>query len=132
MSIRPCWRKVNEALAVAGLHYNGSLRVRHLVDVLVNDIKPEFIAARVKNPLSGLKVAAYYGCQLVRPDYGLDDTEVPITLDRLVAATGAEAVDFPMKARCCGGSLTLSEEASTLGLIEKILKNAAENGASAW
>jgi heterodisulfide reductase subunit B len=121
--------KVNQALAVAGLNYKGSLRVRHLVDVLTNDLTPEFIAARVKKPLSGLKVAAYYGCQLVRPDYGLDDTEVPVMLDRLVACLGAEAIDFPMKARCCGGSLTLSEEASTLGLMEKILQNAVENGA---
>jgi heterodisulfide reductase subunit B len=121
--------KVNEALAVAGLSYKGSLRVRHLVDVLVNDLTPEFIAARLKKPLSGLRVAAYYGCQLFRPDYGLDDTERPTTLDRLVACTGAASVNFPMKARCCGGSLTLSEEASTLGLIEKILKNAVENGA---
>jgi heterodisulfide reductase subunit B len=121
--------RVNQALAVADLQYQGSLRVRHLVDVLANDITPESIASRIKKPLSGLKVAAYYGCQLVRPDYGLDDTEVPVTLDRLVACTGAESVDFPMKARCCGGSLTLSEEASTLGLMEKILRNAAENGA---
>lgn len=121
--------KVNEALAVAGLNYKGSLRVRHLVDVLVNDIMPEVIARRLKKPLNGLKVAPYYGCQLVRPDYGLDDTEVPVMLDRLVACLGAEAVDFPMKARCCGGSLTLSEEASTLGLMEKILQNAVENGA---
>ena len=121
--------RVNEALGVAGLHYNGSLRVRHLVDVLVNDLTPDFIAARLKKPLNGLRVAAYYGCQLVRPDYGLDDTEQPVMLDRLVACLGAEAVDFPMKARCCGGSLTLSEEASTLGLMQKILKSAADNGA---
>jgi heterodisulfide reductase subunit B len=121
--------KVNEALAVAGLRYNGSLRVRHLVDVLVNDITPEFIAGRLEKPLRGLKVAPYYGCQLVRPAYGLDDTERPVTLDKLVAATGAENVDFPLKARCCGGSLTLSEESSTLGLIEKLLRSAVENGA---
>jgi heterodisulfide reductase subunit B len=122
-------RKVNEALAVAGLGYQGGLRVRHLVDVLVNDITPESIAARLKKPLRGLRVAPYYGCQLVRPDYGLDDTESPVTLDRLVACTDAENVDFPLKAHCCGGSLTLSEEASTLGLIEKLLRNAVENGA---
>jgi len=123
-------KKVNEALAVAGLEYKGTLRVRHLVDVLVNDITPDFIAARLKKPLRGLKVAPYYGCQLVRPDYGLDDTEQPVTLDKLVAATGAEAVDFPLKVRCCGGSLMLSEEASTLGLINKLLRSAAENGAN--
>ena len=121
--------QVNEALAVAGLEYRGNLRVRHVVDVLVNDVTPEFIAGKVKNRLEGLRVAAYYGCQLVRPQLGLDDTEFPHTLDRLVACLGAEVVDFPMKARCCGGSLTLSEEDKVLGLMRKILQNAADNGA---
>ncbi|HJX12939.1 MAG TPA: CoB--CoM heterodisulfide reductase iron-sulfur subunit B family protein [Dehalococcoidales bacterium] len=121
--------RVNEALAVAGLSYRGSLRVRLLVDVLVNDITPEVIAARLKKPLRGVRVAPYYGCQMVRPRYGLDDTEQPQTLDRLVASTGAEAVDFPLKARCCGGSLTLSEEDSVLHLMHKLLRSAAAGGA---
>ncbi len=121
--------KVNAALAVAGLSYRGTLHVRHLVDVLFNDVTPEYIAGKVTNKLEGLKVAPYYGCQLVRPQYGLDDTELPQTLDRLVTCTGAEAVDFPLKARCCGGSLTLSEEDKVLGLMYKLLENAAANGA---
>jgi heterodisulfide reductase subunit B len=121
--------KINKALAVAGLNYRGSLRVRHVVDILVNDVTPEYIAGKVTRRLEGLKVAPYYGCQLVRPQYGLDDTELPHTLDRLVTCTGAQAVDFPLKARCCGGSLTLSEEDKVLGLMHKLLENAAANGA---
>lgn len=121
--------QVNEALAVAGLEYKGGLRVRHLVDVLHNDVTPEFIADKVKNRLDGLKVAPYYGCQLVRPRYGLDDTEFPHTLDGLVTCLGAETVDFPMKARCCGGSLTISEEKNVLELTRKILQSAVDNGA---
>lgn len=121
--------QVNEALAIAGLEYHGVIRVRHLVDVLVNDVTPEFIAGKVKRQLNGLKVAPYYGCQLVRPQYGIEDTENPSSLDRLVACLGAEAVDFPLKARCCGGSLTLSEENRVLELMRKLLQSAAENGA---
>jgi heterodisulfide reductase subunit B len=121
--------QVNEALAVAGLEYHGHIKVRHLVDVLVNDITPEFIATRFKRGLDGLRVAPYYGCQLVRPQLGLDDTEFPQSLDRLVACLGAEVVDFPLKARCCGGSLTLSEEDRVLELMRKILQSASENGA---
>lgn len=121
--------QVNEALAVADLKYSGGLRVRHLVDVLVNDVTPDFITTRVKKQLRGLKVAPYYGCQLVRPQYGLDDTEFPHTMDRLVTGTGAEVVDFPLRSRCCGGSLTLSEEDKVLGLMHKLLKNATENDA---
>jgi heterodisulfide reductase subunit B len=121
--------QVNEALAVAGLGYHGNIRVRHLVDVLFHDVTPEFIATRIKRGLEGLRVAPYYGCQLVRPQYGLDDTENPRSLDRLVECLGAEAIDFPLKARCCGGSLTLSEEDRVLGLIRQLLQSMAENGA---
>lgn len=121
--------QVNEALAVVDLEYHGSIRVRHLVDVLVNDITPEFISTKFKRGLSGLKVAPYYGCQLVRPQYGLDDTESPKLLDRLVACLGAEVVDFPLKARCCGGSLTLSEEGRVLELIRKLLQSASKTDA---
>jgi len=120
---------VNKALAVANLEYHGNLRVRHLVDVLVNDITPEVIATKVKRPLHGLKVAPYYGCQLVRPHPGTDDTEFPQSLDRLAECLGAEAVPYPLKARCCGGSLIISEENLALGLIRKLLANALENGA---
>ncbi|MFC2017234.1 CoB--CoM heterodisulfide reductase iron-sulfur subunit B family protein [Chloroflexota bacterium] len=121
--------QVNEALAVANLEYHGSVRVRHLTEVLVNDVTPEVIASKVQRGLEGLKVAPYYGCQLVRPDYGFDDPESPQSLDRLVTSLGAEAVSYPLKNRCCGGSLIISEESLALGLIRKLLDNAAENGA---
>lgn len=121
--------KVNKALAVVNLNYRGSLRVRHVVDVLVNDITTEYIAGKVINKLEGLKVAPYYGCQLIRPQLGLDDTELPKTLDRLVTCTGAVAVDFPLKARCCGGSLTLSEEDKVLRLMFNLLESASASGA---
>ena len=121
--------QVNEALAVVNLEYRGSVRVRHLTEVLVNDITPEVIASKVQRGLNGLKVAPYYGCQLVRPNYGFDDPEFPQSLDRLVECLEAEAVPFPLKNRCCGGSLIISEEDLALGLIRKLLNNAVENGA---
>jgi len=121
--------QINEALAVANLEYHGNVQIRHLTEVLVNDITPEVITTKVKRPLHGLKVAPYYGCQLVRPDYGFDDPEAPQSLDRLVACLGAEAVPFPLKNRCCGGSLIIPEEDLALGLIRKLLDNALENGA---
>jgi len=121
--------QANEALAVANLEYHGNLRIRHLTEVLVNDITPEVIASQVKQSLHGLKVAPYYGCQLVRPHYGTDDTEFPQSLDHLVECLGAKAIHFPLKARCCGGSLIISEEDVALGLIRKLLGNALENDA---
>ena len=122
-------RQVNEALAVADLEYHGTLRIRHLVDVLLNDITPEVIASKVQQELNGLKVAPYYGCQLVRPHYGPDDTESPQSLDLLVESLGAEAVPYPLKTRCCGGALIISEQSLALGLIRKLLDSAVRNGA---
>ena len=122
-------RQVNEALAVANLEYHGNLRIRHLVDVLLNDVTPGVIASKVQRGLNGLKVAPYYGCQLVRPHYGSDDTEFPQSLDRLVKSLGAEAVPYPLKTRCCGGALIISEQSLALGLIRKLLDSAVKNGA---
>jgi len=121
--------QVNEALAVANLEYHGNVRVRHLIEVLVDDVTPEVIASKVQWGLNGLKVAPYYGCQMIRPDYGFDDPESPQSLDRLVMSLGAEAVPYPLKNRCCGGSLIISEESLALGLLRKLLDSAAENGA---
>ncbi len=122
-------KQVNRALAAVNLEYHGNVRTRHLVEVLVNDVTPEVIASKVQWSLNGLKVAPYYGCQLVRPDYGFDDPESPHSLDRLVESLGAEAISYPLKNRCCGGSLIISEESLALNLIHKLLGNAVANGA---
>ena len=121
--------KVNEALAAGGLAYNGTVRVRHMLDVLTTDVGYDAIKSKVKKTLSGLKVAPYYGCQVVRPKFGFDHPENPQSLDKLVASLGAEPVPFPMKTRCCGGSLIISEEDVALDLIHKVLRSASGNGA---
>jgi heterodisulfide reductase subunit B len=121
-------QQVNEALAAAGLDYKGGVRVRHLAEVLYSDITPEVIGAKVTRSLKGLKVAPYYGCQLVRPD-GFDDPESPHSLDELVASLGADVVSWELKARCCGSSLIMPEQELALELVNKLLRNAQENGA---
>lgn len=120
---------VDEALAAGGLEYKGTVKARHLLDVIVNDIGYDVIRAKVKRNLEGLKVACYYGCQIVRPKLGFDHPEYPESLDKLVASLGAEPVPFPMKSRCCGGSLIISEEAVALNLIRMLLNSAVSNGA---
>jgi len=120
---------ITESLAAANLQYRGTVKVRHFAEVLFNDITPGAISARVKKSLSGLRVAPYYGCQLVRPGYGFDDPEYPTSLDILVESLGATAVPFPLKARCCGGSLVISEEGLALDLMNKLFSNARDNGA---
>jgi heterodisulfide reductase subunit B len=122
-------KKINEALAAGSMEYHGTIKVRHILDVFANDISHDEIASKVKVDLSGLKVAPYYGCQVVRPTPSFDDPEYPQSLDRLTQSLGAQVVPFPLKTRCCGGSLILSEEDIALGLIRKLLDNAASNGA---
>lgn len=121
--------KINEALAVGGLEYHGTIRMRHILDVLANDISSDDIKSKVKVDLSELKVAPYYGCQVVRPTPNFDDPEYPLSMDRLTESLGAQVVPYPLKTRCCGGSLILSEQDIALGLIHKLLENAIANGA---
>jgi heterodisulfide reductase subunit B2 len=121
--------KINEALKAANLSYDKHVDVRHPLDILVNDVSLETIAARVKNPLKGIKVAPYYGCQIVRPYGYFDDVDDPVTMDRLLARVGAEVVHFPNKVRCCGGMLMTTKEDVALALNLKLLEAAADNGA---
>lgn len=119
--------KVNEALKAGGLHYEpDALHVRHLLDVIVNDVDQDFLAEKISQPLSGLRVAPYYGCMLVRPGNGFDDPEYPVSLDILLTTLGATVVDYPLKAHCCGGHMTQISEDVAFELIRRLLQNAAE------
>lgn len=119
----------NEALAAGGLTYDpGSVRVRHLLDVFVNDVGYEAVAEKVTKPLYNLRIAPYYGCLIVRPafDGAYDDPEYPVTLDDLMRNLGATVVDYPVKSHCCGGHMTQISEPVALDLIHRLLKNAAD------
>ena len=111
--------------------YDGSVRVRHLVEVLLDDVGLPAIAKSLKGSLNGLKVTCYYGCLLVRPPgvVKFDDPENPKSLDRLVTAMGGQSLDWPCKVECCGGGLTLSRTDVVLNLTESILDMAVQSGA---
>lgn len=119
--------KVNQALGAGGLHYDGgSLHVRHLLQVVCDDVGYDKVEEQVTNPLYQLRVAPYYGCLIVRPGYegSHDDPEYPTSMDKLVRRLGATVVDFPMKAHCCGGHMTQISEPVALEMIRRLLKNA--------
>jgi len=120
---------IGEALATDGLTYSGRVNVRHILDVLVNDVAEERVRAAVTTPLAGLKVAPYYGCQIGRPYGEFDDEEWPHSLDDLVAWSGAEPVNFPLKSKCCGGILMTTQPHVGRTLVGKLLKNAKDSGA---
>jgi len=127
--------RVNEALAAADTSYDDDLQVRHACEVIVNEVGLDKIKERVTNPLTGLKVASYVGCQTVRPFANTDgggkyDTyDDPEFLDNFTEACGAEAVDFDVKTACCGGSVSVMSPEKTLHLIKKILDAAKESDA---
>lgn len=98
-------KKVQNGLKEIGLDINSKFKIRHPLDVLVNDIGYEKIAERVERPLKDVKVVSYYGCQIIRPYEAFDKNHYPTTMDELVAKLGGEAIDWPLKTRCCGGTL---------------------------
>lgn len=126
---------LNEALAAAGKSYDGDLHVRHACEVLVNDVGIDAIKEQVTNPLEGIKVAGYVGCQTVRPFAGTerggdyDTYDQPEFLDDFINATGAEAVEFNNATSCCGGSMAVVSPEKTLHLMKKILDEAKEKDA---
>jgi heterodisulfide reductase subunit B len=121
--------QVDESLSAGDLKYNNTVKVRHALDIITADIGYDAIKSKVKKPLNGLKIAPYYGCQVVRPGFGFDHPEAPQSLDRLITSLGGEATPFPLKTHCCGGSLIISEEALALDLTHKLLESALSNGA---
>jgi heterodisulfide reductase subunit B len=121
---------INRTMDKVGLHYDGQVNVRHPLDILVNDAGADAIQAAVKRPLKEWKVACYYGCQIVRPYKGFDDPYNPQSMDAIMKALGAEAVDYPYKTRCCGGSLTGTVEEVGLRLVYMLFNEIAKHGAN--
>lgn len=116
--------KINAALAEENLSYRGGIRVRHLLDVLANDIGPQTIAANVKNKLSGMRIVAYYGCQYLRPYADSDDPQLPLSMEPLIRALGAEVYPWTMGAKCCGAGLMTTKSDVALKLVGKLLSAA--------
>ena len=120
-----------EALKEAGLEMKNDKKIRHMVEVLVEDIGMDAISARVKKPLEGIKIAGYVGCQTNRP-FGIngESFENPQYLDNMVEAVGGDPIrDYEKKVSCCGGALAFSEPDKSFNLIKPILESAMDHGA---
>jgi len=104
------------------------------VTQLLEAIDPDEIKKRVIKPLTGLSLACYYGCLLVRPmdEMGFDDPENPLKMEAIMSALGAKPVDWAFKIECCGAGLTLAQQPLVEELTHSIAKNASDNGADAF
>jgi len=122
---------INAALAEDNLKFSGDSAVHHLIEVFANDVGLPAIRAKVKNPLKGLRVAAYYGCQILRPrKRAKEDVERPRFFEDLVAACGAEPVPYPLRLTCCGGALIITNREAALSMVRNLLESALRSGAA--
>ena len=120
---------INFALEEDDLHLEGRLKVRHLIEVIMEDVGLETIRTKIRHPLKGLRVAPYYGCQLLRPRKDHEDVENPRYFEDLLSAIGAEPVDFSSKTRCCGASLIITNRKAALEMVRILLKDAIDHEA---
>ena len=104
------------------------IKIRHPLDIFVNEYGIEEIKKKIKFSLEGINVIPYYGCQIVRPYAFFDDQYSPMTMDNLFSAMGAKIPHYPLKTRCCGGTLqgTIPEVGTRLNYL--ILSEAVKRG----
>jgi heterodisulfide reductase subunit B2 len=124
--------RINTTVAEDGT-YHGKVDVKSMLQYAYEDIGIETIKSKVTKPLTGLKVACYYGCLLTRPTKitQFDSPEYPMSMDRICEALGATATDFDYKTECCGASFSISNTEVVESLSGKILAMARESGADA-
>jgi heterodisulfide reductase subunit B len=113
--------------------YDGNVRVLHLLEYIRDAVGFGNIPGRLTRPLRGLKLAAYYGCVMLRPlrEIQLDNPEDPSIIDDLITAVGAEAVRYPYRTECCGSYLSVSNPDASARLCHSILSSARDHGAEA-
>ncbi len=123
-------RKVNDYLEE---DYMGEVDVVHYLEVLKSDVGFAALAEKVKKNLDGRKIAAYYGCLLLKPrdEMDFDDVENPTMFEEFLQALGATAVEYPYKTECCGSYLSMANEEVAATAVGRILVSAYKNGAEA-
>ena len=111
--------------------YEGEAEVIHFIEMLRDKVGFDKIREAVKNPLTGRKIAAYYGCLLLRPGkvMAFDDPENPTIIEDFIRALGAEPVSYAYRNECCGAYLALEDKEATQKKSGAVLRNAKAAGA---
>jgi heterodisulfide reductase subunit B len=120
-------------LKVLGMELDGRIKAVSILELLYEQVGVDFLRHKVRRPLTGHVLVPYYGCLLTRPaSYALfDDPENPVSMDRLIEATGATAPDFPYKTECCGAAHGVVRNEIVRKLSGRILEMAVAQGAEA-
>jgi len=124
-------REVADSLKTAHLPAMNSVKVRHPLEMLYNDVGVEKLRGKVARHWHGGHIACYYGCQTVRPYSEVDKAYNPTRMDELLRAVGIPTVDYSLKTKCCGGSLTGTIHDVGIRLNYVLLKEAVRKGAQA-
>ncbi len=113
--------------------YQGETQVYHYLELLRDTVGFDRIREKVVSPLTGRRIAAYYGCMLLRPGrvMQMDDAENPRILEDLIRALGAEPVVYPQRNECCGGYVVLEDGAQAERRASAVSQSAAVHGADA-
>ncbi len=111
--------------------YNGETEVLHYLELLRDKIGFDKIKEKVVSPLTGKKIAAYYGCLLLRPGkvMAMDDVENPSIIEDLISALGAEPVKYAYRNECCGGYIALESSGLAKAKSQRVVETAKEKGA---
>ena len=123
--------QVNNMLAQIGKEYKGTSNITHFLWVLIRDYGLNNLKAKVVKPLTGLRVAEYYGCHILRPQETMDfeDYQLPTSLFDLITAIGATPIDFSRKLDCCGFHAVYPAHDSVMQMTGSINADAAKEGA---
>ncbi|WP_319468363.1 CoB--CoM heterodisulfide reductase iron-sulfur subunit B family protein [uncultured Pseudodesulfovibrio sp.] len=116
--------RVNEVLAASGITYGGSVAVRHILDVFINDIGAKIIGQKVTDNLEGMKIAPYYGCQILRPYPVFDNPREPSSMTGILEGLGSEIHEWDHGNKCCGASLMMGHRDVALKSVAAILSDA--------
>ncbi|MBI4318419.1 MAG: CoB--CoM heterodisulfide reductase iron-sulfur subunit B family protein [Chloroflexi bacterium] len=123
--------KTNKVLAEIGLSYKGGVEVTHLLWVLARDFGLDRLKSYVLRPLTGLRVAPFYGCQILRPsdELGFEDPLTPHSLEDIITALGGEPVEYTGKTKCCAFLIALAKEKTAMSVIGQQLLDGKGAGA---
>ena len=111
--------------------YEGDCEIYHYLEMLRDLVGFDKIREKVVNPLTGKKIAPYYGCLLLRPSgvMQMDDPENPKIMEDLIRAIGAEPVYYANRNECCGGYIALESETLAKKRSNAVSDNAKNCGA---